>query len=75
MRVVPVLLSNEEKSKFKLNLKLNFVNQKQIHSEMNDLLKHYGANKSQADLAKTHSILKRFGNITDELAAMRDENR
>lgn len=42
---------------------------------MDELLRHYGANKSQANLDKTRKILKRFGNVTDELVAMRDENR
>lgn len=42
---------------------------------MDELLRRYGANKSQANLDKTRTILKRFGNVTDELVAMRDENR
>ena len=53
----------------------NFVTGEQICAEMDMLLKHYGANKSQADLDRTRKILKRFGSITDELAVMRDENR
>ena len=42
---------------------------------MDALLEHYKVSKSQADISKTREILKRFGNVTDELAAMRDENR
>ncbi|MGI0013897.1 MAG: hypothetical protein ACREBU_10720 [Nitrososphaera sp.] len=54
---------------------LRFVDRKQINTEMDELLKHYGANKSQANLDKTRTILKRFGSVNDELVAMRDENR
>lgn len=42
---------------------------------MDTLLEHYKVSKSQADISKTREMLKRFGNVTDELAAMRDENR
>lgn len=68
---LPVLLRKEEKNK----IKLGFIEREQINAEMDDLLKHYGANKSQANLDKTRTILKRFGSINDELAAMRDDNR
>jgi len=66
-----LLLRKDEKSK----VNLGFVSREQINAEMDALLKHYGADKSQADLDKTRKILKRFGNVTDELAAMRDDNR
>lgn len=66
-----MLLRKEEKNK----IKLGFIEREQINAEMDDLLKHYGANKSQANLDKTRTILKRFGSINDELAAMRDDNR
>lgn len=68
---VPLLLRKDEKSK----VNLGFVSREQINAEMDALLKHYGADKSQADLDNTRKILKRFGNVTDELAAMRDDNR
>ena len=66
-----MLLRKDEKSK----VDLGFVSREQINAEMDALLKHYGADKSQADLDNTRKILKRFGNVTDELAAMRDDNR
>jgi hypothetical protein len=56
-------------------MKENFVDAKQINKDMDSLLEHYGAKRSQANLDKTRRILKRFGNVTDELSAMRDENR
>lgn len=68
---MPALLRKDEKA----NIKLNFMSGKQIGTEMDALLKHYGANKSQANLDKTRTILKRFGSVNDELVAMRDENR
>jgi hypothetical protein len=68
---LPALLRKDEKSK----INLGFVSREQINIEMNALLKQYGATRSQADLDKTRKILKRFGAINDELAAMRDENR
>jgi hypothetical protein len=68
---VPVLLRKDKKSK----VKLGFVSPKQINTDMDALLKHYGAKKSQANLDKTRKILKRFGSVNDELVAMRDENR
>ncbi len=68
---MPSLLRKDEKSK----VKLSFVSREQVDAEMDELLRHYGANKSQANLDKTRKILKRFGNVTDELVAMRDENR
>lgn len=66
-----MLLRNDEKAR----VDRNFVSDEQIDAEMDMLLKHYGANKSQADLDKTRKISSRFGSITDELAVMRDENR
>ena len=66
-----MLFRNDEKARFDRN----FSSGEQIGAEMDVLLKHYGANKSQADLDKTHKILKRFGSITNELAVMHDENR
>jgi hypothetical protein len=60
-----------EKSK----INLGFLSREQIDIEMNALLEQYGATRSQADLDQTRNILKRFGAINDELAAMRDENR
>jgi hypothetical protein len=68
---LPALLRKDEKSK----INLGFVSREQINIEMNALLKQYGATRSQADLDQTRKILKRFGAINDELAAMRDENR
>lgn len=68
-----LLLRKEEKTKVKMEL--GFLSQQQIKTEMDALLKHYGAKSSQANLDKTRKILKRFGNVTDEVAAMRDENR
>lgn len=68
---MPLLLRKDEKAR----VDMNFVSDEQIDAEMDMLLKHYGANKSQADPDKTRKILKRFGSVTDELAAMRDENR
>jgi hypothetical protein len=68
---LPLLLRKDEKT----NVDMNFVSEEQMEAEMDMLLKHYGAKKSQADLDKTRKILKRFGSVTHELAAMRDENR
>ncbi|HEX7032451.1 MAG TPA: hypothetical protein VF172_05575 [Nitrososphaera sp.] len=73
MGKMPLLLRKDEKIKVQENL--NFISQEQLEADMNELLKHYGANKSQANLSKTRAILRRFGNVTDELAAMREENR
>ena len=66
-----MLFRNDEKARFDRY----FASDEQVGAEMDMLLKHYGANKSQADFDKTHKTLKRFGSITDELAVMRDENR
>lgn len=68
---MPVLLRKAEKSR----IKLSFLSREQIDTEMDALLKHYGAKRSQANLDKTRKILKRFGSVNDELVAMRDENR
>jgi hypothetical protein len=68
---LPALLRKDEKSK----INLGFVSHKQIDIEMDALLEQYGATRSQANMNKTRKILKRFGAINDELAAMRDENR
>jgi hypothetical protein len=67
------VLRKEEKEKVKLGL--GVLSRDQIDAEMDALLMHYKVNKSQADVATTRKILKRFGKVTDELAAMRDENR
>lgn len=66
-----LLLRKDEKTK----VKSDFLSREQINTEMNELLKHYGAKRSQANLDKTRKILKRFGSVNDELTAMRDENR
>ena len=42
---------------------------------MSELLKYYGADKSQANLERTRKILSRFTPISDEVSAMREENR
>lgn len=68
---MPLLFRKDEKSK----VDLGFISREQIDAEMDALLKHYGAKRSQANLDKTRKILKRFGSVNDELAAMRDENR
>lgn len=68
---MPVLLRKDEKGADDLK----FISQAQIDSEMDALLEHYGAIKSQADLYKTRKTLKRFGSVTEELAAMREEKR
>lgn len=65
------LLRKDEKSK----INLGFVSREQIDMEMDALLEQYGATRSQANMDKTRKILKRFGAINDELAAMRDDNR
>jgi hypothetical protein len=65
------MLRKDEKAKVKLSL----LSREQIDAEMDALLEHYKVSKSQADITKTREILKRFGNVTDELAAMRDENQ
>lgn len=65
------MLRKEEKAK----VKLDFVSSEQIKTDMEALLKHYGAKRSQANLDKTRKILKRFSTANDELVAMRDENR
>lgn len=70
MGKMPVLL-RKEKAKSKLGL----MSREQIDAEMDALLDHYKVSKSQADVGKTREILKRFGSVTDELAAMRDMNR
>ena len=70
---VLVLLRKEDKTRIKLDL--DFLSKEQIADEISDLLNHYEADKSQADLNNTRRILKRFGDVTDELAAMREENR
>jgi hypothetical protein len=70
---LPVLLRKEDKFNMKGNL--NFVSQEQLDADMRELLQHYGANESQANLDKTRKILKRFGTVNEELVAMRDENR
>jgi len=72
MANMPVL-RKEEKEKIKLGL--GVLSRKQVNAEMDALLAHYKANKSQADIAKTRKILKRYGKVTVELAAIRDENR
>lgn len=61
--------------KDKENIKLDFVSHEQLVSEMDELLKHYGANKSQANLERTRKILSRFIPISDEVSTMREENR
>lgn len=68
---MPLLLRKNEKSK----MELDFLSKGQMNKDMDALLQHYKADKSQASLDKTRRILKRFGSVTDELAAMRDENR
>ena len=68
---MPILLRKDETTSFKEN----FVSPEQIRDEMDALLAHYGAKRSQANLDKTRRILERFGNVTGELGAMRDENR
>lgn len=68
---LPLLLRKDEKNR----MNLGFISSQQIDAEMDALLKHYGANKSQANLDQTRKILRRFGNVTDELSQMRDENR
>lgn len=55
--------------------KLDFVSHEQLVSEMDELLKYYGADKSQANLERTRKILSRFIPISDEVSAMREENR
>ena len=69
---MPVLRKDE---KAKMKMKLGLLSREQIDAEMDALLEHYRVSKSQADITKTREILKRFGDVTDELAAMRDENR
>ncbi len=69
----PSLLRKEDKINVKADL--SFVSQEQLDADMKELLQHYGANKSQANLDKTRKILKRFGTVNEELVAMRDENR
>ena len=56
-------------------IKLSLLSREQIDAEMDAPLEHYRVSKSQADITRTREVLKRFGNVTDELAAMRDENR
>lgn len=68
---MPVLLKKDEK----VMKDIGFISSNQIDSEMDALLKHYGAERSQANLSKARKILKRFGNVTEEVSAMRDENR
>jgi len=68
---MPLLLRKDEKTK----VKLEFLSPEQINTEMDELLKHYGAKRSQANLDKTREVLKRFGSGNDELIAMRDETR
>lgn len=53
----------------------DYLTQEQIDKEMDDLLKHYGANRSQADIDKTKKILGKYKSVNDELAALREENR
>jgi hypothetical protein len=65
------LLQKKDKEK----IKLDFVSHEQLVSEMAELLKHYGADKSQANLERTRKILSRFVPISDEVSAMREENR
>lgn len=66
------LLQKKDKEKIKVS---DYLTQEQIDKEMDDLLKHYGANRSQADIDKTKKILGKYKSVNDELAALREENR
>lgn len=61
--------------KEKEGLKVDFVPPAQSEADMEELLKYYEAEKTQASLERTRKILGRFGSINDELADMRDESR
>ena len=59
----------------KEGMKVDFVPPAQSEADMDELLRYYGAEKTQASLERTRKILRRFGSINDELVGMRDESR
>jgi hypothetical protein len=42
---------------------------------MDELLAHYGADRSQANLEKTKKMLGKFNSVNNEPASQREENR
>ena len=52
-----------------------FVSQEQLEKEMDELLEHYGADRSQANLERTRKVLGKFKSVNNELASLREENR
>ena len=67
---MPVLLRKEKEG-----VKMDFLSPAQSEQDMEELLEHYGARRTQASLEMTRKILARFGSINDELVRMRDKNR
>lgn len=63
----------KEKNKLKERLS-GFLTSDELTNEMDALLRHYGADRSQADLKKTKQILSKF-NVSEALSAVREENR
>lgn len=61
--------------KEKKSMKIDFLTHEQLVLEMNELLKHYKTDMSNADLDKTRKILRRKTSLNDELSEMREENR
>jgi len=55
--------------------KLEYISSKEIADEMAALRKHFGVTESKADIQATRKILSKTTSITDELSAMRDDNR
>jgi hypothetical protein len=68
-------LIRKSKEKGEFDLRLESVSPKEIARQMDKLLRHYGANRSQSDLEKTRQILTRVGSLNEELRSMRDEER
>jgi len=61
--------------KEKKTMKINYLTHEQLAHEMNELLKHYKTDMSNADLDKTRKILRKTTSLNDELSEMREENR
>jgi hypothetical protein len=66
------LLQKKDKENIKVS---DYLPQEEIDREMDELLKHYGADRSQANIDKTKKILGKFKSVNDELVGLREENR
>lgn len=60
--------------KERTGLELEFVSHDELSSQLDKLLKEFGADISQADLEKTKKILSKVSSLSEELTTMRDED-